>query len=674
MAVSASLVGRSTKMFLVRAACLKQGLSSSLPRCLCNPSSGDALLLKEEISGTISRPRPRRRCYQFSTSASSSSSSWKVNPVTGVVKSSPNSQLSCSYQIIVGLEIHAQLNIPHKLFSPAIVPPGINTKANDSASLHPFDAAVPGTLPVLSGEAVRSAVLAAAALKCQTISECSRFERKHYCYADLPAGYQVTQQRWPLALNGVIECNLLQQSSKDKKKKKKKVPASSDQQASSIKCRVNRIQLEQDTGKTTTSTRTATNGGTTTATVVSRVDLTRAGNALIEIVTEPDLRSSAEAGAVVQTVRQLLKHTGTCQGRMEAGQLRVDCNVNLVGIVSNGESSSSTAAAQQRSPRVEVKNLNSIKQVQEAINFEARRQAGLLSKQQQAADNGDVKEESSLKFAETRTWNAATSETELIRRKDDEEDYRFLPEPDLPPIVLNENVLGEGMTNVDAFIRQNLPELPAQAVQRLIQTYGLSEYQANVIAGDPPAIALFDTAMSVITAEDRNSKQLTTLANTAANFLCNDLFGLVKEQHETLDGSAVVDDELDHSVSVEHSNVSGKQLGELVLLLTEGTISSTMAKKLLVLLYTDRDCQGASPQQVAVDRGFQLITDLVALRQLCRNVIADHPEEMNVYRKGGKFVAKMQKLFTGKAMAASRGNAHPERLREVLLECLEEAK
>jgi aspartyl-tRNA(Asn)/glutamyl-tRNA(Gln) amidotransferase subunit B len=573
---------------------------------------------------------------------------WKVDPETGLVKSQ-----HLSYQIIVGLEIHAQLNISTKLFSPAALP-GLYTKANDHKCVHPFDVAVPGTLPVLAVDAVRSAILAAAALNCN-IQTVSRFERKHYAYADLPAGYQITQQRWPLAVNGWIECNNIVDPNKKTKKSGKDLAC--------IKCRINRIQLEQDTGKTITISVTQQEK-TLIERTISRVDFSRAGVALIEIVTEPDLRSSTQAGAVVQTVRQLLKHTGSCMGKMEAGQLRVDCNVNLVSI-----DSSAAGHPHQRSPRVEVKNLNSIKQVQQAVNFEAVRQANMLARETSGEDM-----QNELNVSETRTWNAALSQTELIRRKDEEEDYRFMPEPDLPPIVLNEKILGDGMASVETFIQRNMPELPAQAIERLMSKYGLSNYQANVISADVAAIALFDNAMKVVKAAhvDIKTNQLKDFASTTANLLSNALFGIIKEKHQKTEVSD--DDDIEHSVSMENSEVSGEQLGEIVLMMTEGCISNSMAKTLLSLLCNDEQCRGANPRQVSLDRDLRLVTDPDELKAICQKVISENPEEMNVYRQGGKFVSKMQKLFTGKAMAASRGNAHPERLQEILKECLEKAK
>jgi aspartyl-tRNA(Asn)/glutamyl-tRNA(Gln) amidotransferase subunit B len=269
--------------------------------------------------------------------------------------------------------------------------------------IHPFDLAVPGTLPMTSRSAVQAAVLTAAALQCE-IASMSRFERKHYHYADLPFGYQVTQQRWPIARNGTLT------------------------NSKAIAVGIDRIQLEQDTGKTTNTT-VKENGESVTK---SLVDFNRAGCALVEIVMNPDLRSSKHAADTVETLRQLLKHIGTCNGRMEEGSLRVDLNVSVRPILhKNNDDDNNDKFQPNLNNRVEVKNLNSLKQVQQAAEYEAVRQAQLLS------------ENAQLTFQETRTYNVKSGKTVLIRTKQGEEDYRFMPEPDLPPVVLNEQVRGQ---------------------------------------------------------------------------------------------------------------------------------------------------------------------------------------------------------------------------------------
>ena len=332
---------------------------------------------------------------------------WAVDSDTGIVsyKKEPK------FQTIIGLEIHAQLDIATKLFS-AAPSAAATTSAAPNTLVHPFDLAVPGVLPSTSQSAVQAAVLTAAALQCD-IAPVSRFERKHYHYADLPFGYQVTQQRWPMARNGTIIATAHQSNSK--KKKKKKNTTTPEQQP----VRIDRIQLEQDTGKTTTS---ATR---------SLVDFNRAGCALVEIVMHPDIRSSSHAAATVETLRQLLKHIGTCNGKMEEGSLRVDLNVSIHPLDNDNNEFQSNLKN-----RVEVKNLNSLRQVQQAADFEAVRQAAIVAGEDDTT--GGSNSNTPKTFQETRTFHVKSGRTVLIRSKEGDEDYRFMPEPDLPPVRLDE--------------------------------------------------------------------------------------------------------------------------------------------------------------------------------------------------------------------------------------------
>lgn len=539
--------------------------------------------------------------------------SWSLDPSSGMLSTEG---LAPKYQAIIGVEIHAQLDIPTKLFSsaPAVSP----ISAAPNTAVHPYDAAVPGVLPVLSRDAVQAAVVAAHLLNCK-INETSRFERKHYSYADLPHSYQITQQRWPLAQDGTVEVSYTFQNNSSAKKKGK-----SEQR--SLSCRITRIQLEQDSGKTIQ----VLNGETGFR--ESRVDLNRAGQALVEIVSEPDLKTAQEAAALVEHVRQLFKHVGICNGRMEEGSLRCDLNVNIRDLETG-----------ERSARVEVKNLNSLRQISDAAVFELVRHA---------------KEWPSVE--ETRTWNIAAAETELLRRKDQAQDYRFLPDPDLLPLVLDSSVF-DGL-ELNDYLETRIPELPSAAIERFMRDYGLTEYQAQVIAGDPPAIIFLDR--SITTAEQKirdNARQRIRLREMVTNFLINDLFGLVKLH--SADKT---------EVTVSDSAVSPEQLGETMAMVLDGKISTSMAKNLLALLYTTE--QGENPAQVAADRGWQLVSNPQQLRSLCEGVVDQHPDEMTRYRKGGKHEIKMFKFLTGKAMAASKGTAEPETLKDILEEILEKRK
>ena len=572
---------------------------------------------------------------------------WSVDSNTGVV----SFEGTPKFQTVIGLEIHAQLDISTKLFSGCPVTNSGNTKlANNKPNTHvwPFDVGMPGFLPRLSVEAVRAAVLSAGALKCQIPME-SRFERKHYFYADLPLGYQVTQQRWPLAKDGLLKCQM--NGSKRKKKQKK------FKEDDSFALRIERVQLEQDTGKTLADAYI----NPITNQKESLVDFNRAGRALIEVVSHPDLRSSTQAATAFETLRSLFKHIGTCDGKMEEGSLRCDLNVSIAPILDTNNTDNVLSLTGNR---VEVKNLNSLRQVQQAAEYEALRQSKAFQENPTAQ--------------ETRTFDVKRNRTKVIRTKEGAKDYRFMPEPDLPPLLLNEKALG--FHTVEEFLQSNLPELPDDARERLRQTYGLSEYLTGVITSDPPAIAFFDAsvleAKSQLNKNTMSDREMRKIPETAANLLCNELFALVREfemQRLIEDGLVETGGGANDS-SMRFSRVTGNQLGEVVALLLEGVISNTMAKQLLRVLYSEamEESSEASPRKVAKERGFQLITDAEELAALCHKAIDSSPKEMEKYKMGGKFATKITKFLLGKAMGASRWNAHPERLNEVLEEVLEE--
>ena len=589
-------------------------------------------------------------------SISSRLTRWSVDSDTGIVSFEGTPR----FQTVIGLEIHVQLNISTKLFSGCLVPTSTSSTASSlirpNASIWPFDVGVPGFLPRLSGEAVRAAVLSAGAMKCE-LPMVSRFERKHYFYADQPLGYQVTQQRWPLARDGLLKCRF---GKAGKKKKKKKNQAGNDW----FGLRIERLQLEQDTGKTLVDAYT----NRVTNRKESLVDFNRAGRALIEVVTYPDLRSSSQASIAVETLRSLFKHIGTCDGKMEEGSLRCDLNVSIAPILDDETVESNIDVISRTGNRVEVKNLNSVRQVQQAAEYEALRQS-------QAVIQDD-----SPTPQETRTFDVKGNRTVVIRTKEGAKDYRFMPEPDLPPLILNEEALGEGIHTVEEFLELNLPELPDDARERLRDEYGLSEYLAGVITSDPPAITFFDESVHEARAQlpDISDREKRKIPETTANLLCNELFALVREfEMQRLIEEGIIESSGGgvSDSSIRFSRVSGNQLGEVVALVLEGVISNTMAKQLLRVLYSDAmegESEATTPRRVARERGYQLIVDAEELAALCRKAINSSPKEIEKYKMGGKFATKITKFFLGKAMGASRGNAHPERLNEVLAEVLEE--
>ena len=645
-------------------------ISTSFPRRRSRPFQGatahpEASSSEQAPLGSWSSRR------SFSSSVLCHAQKWSVDSDTGVVSVDGTPR----FQTVIGVEIHAQLDISTKLFSGCPVPNSADATSNQglakpNTQVWPFDIGIPGFLPRLSGEAVQAAVLSAGAMKCR-LPTLSRFERKHYFYADLPLGYQVTQQRWPLARDGLLTCR----SGKTPSKKKKKKKASDDDDA--FQLRIERVQLEQDTGKTLADAYT----NPVTNRKESLVDFNRAGRALIEVVSHPDLRSSSQAAIAVETLRSLFKHIGTCDGKMEEGSLRCDLNVSIMPILENNENDIGNDDVLSRTGnRVEVKNLNSIRQVQQAAEYEALRQSKAI-----LLDDSPTGQE-------TRTFDVKANRTVVIRTKEGAKDYRFMPEPDLPPLILNEEAFGKGIHDAETFLQKNLPELPDDARQRLQDEYGLSDYLAGVITSDPPAIAFFDASVheahrqvsskeGSINISDREKRKIP---ETVANLLCNELFALVREfEMQRLIEQGLVDSTGGGASdsSIRFSKVNGYQLGEVVALLAEGIISNTMAKQLLRVLYSDameneeNGTSGeasSSPRTVAQERGFQLITDAGELAILCRDAIDASPKELEKYKLGGKFATKITKFLLGKAMGASRGNAHPERLNEVLMEILEE--
>lgn len=365
-----------------------------------------------------------------------------------------------------------------------------------------------------------------------------------------------------------------------------------------------------------------------------------------EIVFYPDLRSASDAAVAVETLRNLLRHIGTCDGKMEEGSLRCDLNVSITPV---DDDTQDEDILKLTGNRVEVKNLNSIRQIQQAAIYEAIRQA-------KAYIDGDPTRQ------ETRTFDVKGGKTVVIRSKEGAKDYRFMPEPDLPPVVLDNETFG-GMS-LESFLDAALPELPQDARDRLQKDHGLSAYLAGVLTGDPPAIQLFDNAVDEARKQLSDDRQLKAVPEAVANLLCNGLFALKRENDLKLKETMGVEN------TDEVSRIDGEQLGEIVALLLEGTISNTMAKQLLKVLHDEEI--GKEARQVAEERGFKLITDRDELARICHEIIAESSEEMERYNLGGKYAMKIKKFLLGRAMAASRGNAHPERLNEILLEALQE--
>lgn len=503
---------------------------------------------------------------------------------------------SALWEVCVGLEIHAQVCAASKLFSRAAAG-GEQSAPNSCVSL--FDASIPGTLPVVNTHAVDQAVRTGLALR-GDVRPRSVFERKHYFYYDLPLGYQITQQRHPIVVNASLE-----------------VPATPDAGGQDVgdgpaamrRVRIARIQLEQDSGK---SIHDLVPGA-------SVVDLNRAGTALMELVTEPDLRSAPEAVSFVRALAHLLRHIGACQGNMALGQLRCDVNVSVrrEGEGAFGE-------------RVEVKNLNSTRSVGRAIEVEAERQVALLE-----AGGGPV-------AYETMGFNAASGRTERMRAKETAKDYRFLPDPDLPAVALTQDRIQR--------LQQSLPELPDALRARLVQQYGVSATQAEVLVGEQHAAAFFEAAVEAA-AGGRN------LAGPLANWLVNDLFGLLKKQDHVAEGQLLTG-----------CAVEPRRLGTLVQRVTAGTLSSRMGKDVLEAM-VGGEC-GGDPDAIAEARGMRVNRDEGQLQEACAAVLAS--------AKGRKAAAKYYRGYhrmvgglVGEVMKATKGAADPKMATRIITELLE---
>ena len=458
-----------------------------------------------------------------------------------------------------------------------------------------------------------------------------------------------------------------------------------------VQLRIERLQLEQDTGKTTTHSTTSNE----TTTYTSHIDYNRAGSALIEIVSHPDLRSAHEAAGAVETIRRLLRHVGTCDGRMEMGSLRCDLNVSIAPLSNYFDDASKfnesqylkemrsdrAALPNQTGHRVEVKNLNSLRQIIAATEYESLRQST-----SSLCNEPTGRETRTFLVKPISAQYPLGGKTFCIRSKGDAVDYRFMPEPDLPPLVLDGETLeydGTAMS-LEEYISDIMPESLEEAAERLRKDYALSDEIIGVVTRDPPAIALLDESIDIARNElstllkggDEQGElkvQLDSIPTLAANLLCNDLFALVRRsalegKDNTSDNNN--DDELsgilNHPISVEFSTVGGGRLGSLIGMIAQGSITTSMAKKILTIMY--KDDLTSTPQEIATANKFKVISNVDELIQLCESVVLDqeNANQLEQYKLGGKNVWKIEKFFVGKIMGQSSGNAHPEKMKEAL--------
>ena len=461
-----------------------------------------------------------------------------------------------AWEVVVGLEVHAQVISNAKLFSGAAT--GFGAAPNSQVSL--VDAAFPGMLPVLNGECIAQAVRTGLGLNAE-IHLYSRFDRKNYFYADLPSGYQISQYEHPIVGKGVIEIELADGSTRQ--------------------IGVTRLHLEQDAGKSLHDQHPTK----------TFVDLNRSGVALMEIVSEPDIRSPEEAGAYVRKLRSILRYLGTCDGNMEEGSLRADVNVSV------------RKYGEPYRTRCEIKNVNSIRFVMQAVEAEALRQIKVWE------DGGDV-------VQETRLFDSARGTTRPMRSKEDAHDYRYFPDPDLRPLVLDPAWVET--------LRAALPELPDAKRARFIAAFGLSPYDAGVLVAEQATARYFETV-----AEGRDAK-------LAANWVTGDLFGALNRK----------------SVTIEDSPVSAAALGCLLDLIGDKTINGKIAKQ----VFEEMVETGAAPDAIVEARGLRQVVDTSAIDAAVDAVIAANPDKAAEYRSGKD---KLFGFFVGQVMKAMAGKGNP---------------
>jgi aspartyl-tRNA(Asn)/glutamyl-tRNA(Gln) amidotransferase subunit B len=467
------------------------------------------------------------------------------------------------WEVVVGLEVHAQVVSQAKLFSGAATAFG----AEPNTQVAFVDAGFPGMLPVINGECVAQAVRTGLGLNAQ-VNLWSRFDRKNYFYADLPQGYQISQYQFPIIGQGVIEIELSDGSTKQ--------------------IGVTRLHLEQDAGKSLHDQHPSK----------SFIDLNRAGVALMEIVSEPDLRSPEEAGAYLTKLRQILRYLGTCDGNMEEGSLRADVNVSV------------RKAGEGFRTRCEVKNVNSIRFVMQAVEAEARRQIEVWE------GGGKVEQE-------TRLFDTSRGTTRSMRSKEDAHDYRYFPDPDLPPLVLEQ-------AWVDS-LKAALPELPDARRKRYVGDYGLTPYDAHVLTLEKETAAYYETV-----AKGRDPKQ-------AANWVMGDFFAALNRMKRDI---------ADPPVTAEH-------LGGLLDLIADKTLSGKLAKEVFEAMLETGESAGAIVQQ----RGLKQVTDTGAIEAMIDQVMAQHADKVAEYRSGKD---KLFGFFVGQTMKAMQGKGNPAMVNDLL--------
>ncbi len=473
------------------------------------------------------------------------------------------------WEVVIGLEVHAQVISKAKLFSGADT--SFGAEPNEHVSL--VDAAMPGMLPVINKVAIEQAVRTGLGIKAQ-INRFSVFDRKNYFYPDLPQGYQISQFSDPIVGKGEIIIDM--------------------EDGDSRSVGITRIHLEQDAGKSVHDMDPSS----------TYVDLNRSGVTLMEIVSEPDLRSAGEAAAYLTKLRAILRYLGTCDGNMEQGSMRCDANVSV------------RKPGDELGTRCEIKNVNSIRFAAQAIEYEARRQIEVIE------EGGTIEQQ-------TRLFDANKGVTRSMRSKEEAHDYRYFPDPDLLPVNLSEEFIEE--------IRSTLPELPDDKKQRFVDELGLSGYDADVLVAERAIAEYFEEA-----AEGQDAK-------TVANWVTSDLFGYLNKE----------------DLEISDSPVAAKQLGALVGLISDGTISGRIARD----VFAEMCATGKDPAVVVEEKGLKQVSDTGELESIVDEAIAKGAAQIEQYKSGNE---KIIGWFVGQVMQATKGQANPQMVNEILRKKLSE--
>lgn len=464
-------------------------------------------------------------------------------------------ELRDKYEVVIGLEVHAQLKTKSKIFAP-----DKNEFGQEPNSLtSPITLGMPGVLPVLNKECVNMGILTGLALNCEIPSRC-KFDRKQYFYPDLPKGYQISQYDEPICVNGYLDIN-------------------------GKRIGITRAHLEEDAGKLVHAGADGLAGSS-----YSLVDLNRAGTPLLEIVSEPDMRSSEEARNYMEELRDIVRYIGVCDGNLEEGSMRCDANISIM-----------PKGSKEFGTRAEIKNVNSFSALQRAIEYEIERQI-------------EIVEEGGQVVQETRLWDDNSRETRSMRGKEDAHDYRYFPEPDLMPLEISREWVQR--------IKDSMPELPAQKRTRY-QGLGLSEYDANVIVEQMGLALFFDKVL-----------ELGATPKIAVNFIMGEIAAYLKEDH----------------IEITDTKLTPENLAELISLIEKGTISNNIGKQIIIEMMKD----GTKASAIVEKKGLSQITDEGAIKEIVQKIVDANPAQVQAYKNGktnllGFFVGQVMKETKGRA-------------------------